>query len=141
MTLNCPLCHGHYSIEALTQDEAARELLRLRPTMLPSLLPYLTLFRSGKRSLAFDKALKLATEVMALDVEPARLEAAMAETVQALRAKEQREPLKNHNYLKKVLKSVGPAEQFPVATRQPAPDAPTSRTAKGISRLENWKQG
>jgi hypothetical protein len=140
--LHCPCCHAQFAIEALTQDEAARELLALRPAMLPSLLPYLTLFRTGKRSLAFDTALKLAKEAMVLDSDLARLEAAMAATVDSLRAKReegQGKPLKNHNYLKKVLADTpgggGRAvEQYHSAT-------PPSKTAKGITRLESWKKG
>ncbi|CAK0772489.1 conserved hypothetical protein [Gammaproteobacteria bacterium] len=137
MMLTCPCCHASYSLEALTQDEAARELLALRPAMLPSLLPYLTLFRSGKRSLAFDKALALTKETAALCPDPVRLEKALAATVENLRAKReegQHKPLKNHNYLKKVI------EDTPADAVQTTVTATSghSRRASAIRILTEW---
>lgn len=108
MNLHCPICHAQFTIEALTQDAAARELLALRAAMMPSLLSYLGLFRSATRALAFDRALKLTHEVLSLDTDPARLEAALAETVESMRQKREQgqvKPLKNHNYLKRVLEN------------------------------------
>lgn len=150
MIYHCPLCHGAFSIEALTQDEAARELLAMRAAMLPSMLPYLTLFRSEKRALAFDRALKLAHEVMSLGAEPARLEAALAETVEAMRQKRDagdKRPLKNHNYLKRVLEGQ-PSSRFEVQGSRlnpggenriaPLADPLPSRRALALSALEAW---
>jgi len=145
MNLHCPICHAQFPIEALTQDEAARELLGMRASMLPSLLPYLTLFRSPKRALAFDRALKLAKEVMALDAEPARLETALAETVESMRQKReagQLKPLKNHNYLKRVLENT----TTPALTGSPSlsrrgpggGDEPVSKRAAAVWALEAW---
>lgn len=148
MILHCPLCHGQFSIEALIQDQAGRDLLMLIARaghMGPALLSYLTLFRSQKRALAFDRALRLAREVMEIPAAPEHLAAAMAETVEALRGRGGK-PLKNHNYLKRVLESQPPGA-VPAATPAaippagPAPEtAPAiSKTARAIGRLEGWK--
>jgi hypothetical protein len=146
MILHCPCCHAQFSIEALTQDEAARELLGMRGAMPPSLLSYLTLFRSEKRALSFDRALKLAKEALQLTGNLAQLEAAMAQTVESMRAKREQgeaKPLKNHNYLKRVLEST-PAETIPAPrfngeisiTAAPA----RSKTASAIGALEDYKR-
>ena len=153
MNLHCPICHAQFSVEALTQDEAARELLAMRATMLPSLLPYLSLFRSPKRALAFDRALKLAKEVMAIDADnPARLETALAETVESMRQKReggQARPLKNHNYLKRVLENVGTRDmglgardvtgpQPPAPSPGSSPLSPLSKRASALVSLSEW---
>jgi hypothetical protein len=138
MNLHCPICHAQFSVEALTQDEAARELLAMRATMLPSLLPYLSLFRSPKRALAFDRALKLAKEVMALDDEPSRLETALAETVESMRQKReggQARPLKNHNYLKRVLENIG-TRDMGLGARDVT--SPLSKRAAALVSLSEW---
>ena len=144
MILHCPCCHAQFSIEMLTQDAAARELLGMRGAMPPNLLPYLTLFRSEKRSLSFDRALKLAKEALQL-ADPAQLDAAMAETVESMRAKREQgqgKPLKNHNYLKRVLEST-PAGPLPpsVQPEQVPRPAERSKTASAIGMLESYKRG
>lgn len=146
MILHCPLCHGQFSIEALIQDQAGRDLLVLMAqngTLGPQLLQYLTLFRSEKRALAFDRALRLAREVLEIPAAPEQLAAAMAETVEALRGRGGK-PLKNHNYLKRVLESQPPAPaavQAATPAAVPAPEAAPaiSKTARAIGRLEGWK--
>lgn len=144
MILHCPLCHGQFSIEALIQDQAGRDLLVLMAqngTLGPQLLQYLTLFRSEKRALAFDRALRLAREVLGIPAAPEHLAAAMAETVEALRGRGGK-PLKNHNYLKRVLESQPPAAvQAATPAAVPAPEAAPaiSKTARAIGRLEGWK--
>jgi hypothetical protein len=148
MKLHCPYCHAQFSIDALTQDEAARELLAMRAVMLPSLLPYLTLFRAPKRALAFDRAVKLAKEVMALShIDPVRLEMALANTVEALRLKRDGgsiKPLKDHKYLQAVLESTrtedrGTRYEGGLETQERT--APTSKTARAIGRLQSRKSG
>lgn len=144
MILHCPLCHGQFSIEALIQDQAGRDLLVLIAKaghLGPPLLAYLTLFRSQKRALAFDRALRLAREVLDIPAAPEQLAAAMAETVEALRGRGGK-PLKNHNYLKRVLESQPPAAvQAATPAAVPAPEAAPaiSKTARAIGRLEGWK--
>ncbi|MDD2319155.1 MAG: hypothetical protein PHO83_03795 [Geobacteraceae bacterium] len=148
MNLHCPCCHSTFTIEALTQDEAARELLAMRTIMLPSLLPYLTLFRSAKRALAFDRALKLAKEVMALDNEPARLEAALANAVESLRQKRDNglvKPLKDHRYLKAVLdntriEDAGTRSEDNLSSCVQAPKQ-RSKRADALAALNAWAEG
>lgn len=103
----CPVCHSQISLEAVCQDEAGRELLGVLAN-LPgeasrALVQYLGLFRPEKRDLSNDRALRLAREALALCADSLRLSAAMSETVEAIRAKSGAVPMKNHNYLRRVL--------------------------------------
>lgn len=144
MILHCPCCHSRFSIDALAQDESARELLALRPS--PVTLAYLGLFRTEARALPFDKALRLVKEIRDLGA-PDQLEAAMADTVDALRGRGGK-PLKNHNYLKRVLESQAPA------TWETVPGTPidsadllltvpgrASKGSQAIAALMGWGQG
>lgn len=106
----CPICHSQISLEAVCQDEAGRELLGVLAN-LPgeasrALVQYLGLFRPEKRDLSNDRALRLAREVMGLSSDYLRLSAAMSETVEAIRAKSGAVPMRNHNYLKRVLEGM-----------------------------------
>jgi hypothetical protein len=144
MQLICPCCHARYPLDAANQDEAARELLALRGTLPPRcwnpLIGYLGLFRSETRALAWDRALKLAREVMALNADPDRLENALAETVEALRLKGGA-PLKNHNYLKRVLENIqgaaAPLAQREVST-QGNQATPGGKRMAALSALAIW---
>jgi|GEM_PF-373016 len=114
MNLTCPCCHAAFSVETVVQDEAARELLALRGEIggaWPQMIAYLGCFRSAKRALAWDRALRLAREVLALAEGGATppLQQALAETVEAMRVKRLAgdvRPLKNHNYLRRVLEGI-----------------------------------
>jgi hypothetical protein len=150
MTLRCPYCHAHATPEAFTEDAAARELLGLiaqRRTTPPSLMAYLTLFRTGKRDLTYVRSLTLAHEAMELTADMAQLEHALAETVEALRQKRdegQGKPLKGHNYLKRVLESTPAAVATTALTTSESDStrpAARSKTASAIGRLETWKRG
>ena len=99
------------------QDEAGRELLALLSELDmqigAALVSYLGLFRSARRDLANDRALCLAMQTLSLinqaddpDQGAERLTVAMQETVQALRDKQTRRPLKNHHYLMRVLENI-----------------------------------
>lgn len=106
----CPVCHSQISLEAVCQDEAGRELLGILAN-LPgeasrALVQYLGLFRPEKRDLSNDRALRLAREALALCADSLRLSAAMSETVEAIRAKSGAAPMKNHNYLRRVLEGM-----------------------------------
>lgn len=147
MNLTCPCCHATTSLEALTQDEAARELLALRGQLpaatWPQLVAYLGLFRSSKRALAWGRALRLAQEVVDLQADPAALASALFETVEAMRAKREAgdvRPLKNHNYLKRVLETalvtgaiapIGNAAAGPVPAKQ-------GKRMQAIEALNRW---
>ena len=143
MILHCPCCHAQYSIEMLTQDAAARELLGMRGAMPPNLLAYLTLFRSETRALSFDRALKLAKEALQLTTNTAQLDAAMAETVESMRAKKDQglaKQLKNHNYLKRVLENTPPEGGVLVTSRQKTASG-TSKRAQSFDALTTWAGG
>lgn len=150
MIFHCPLCHGAFSIEALIQDQAGRDLLVLVAKVgpiAPALLGYLSLFRSEKRALAFDRAHRLAQETMELAASPEQLATALAETVEALRAKReqgQAKPLKNHNYLKRVIESTPGSTALTDRALSGAEGnsaITSSKTARAIGRLEKWKKG
>lgn len=109
----CPSCHSRISLEHVVQDQCASELLGalidLPAGMGRSLVLYLGLFRSSKRDLSNDRALKLTSEVLALSSDKPRLATAMIDTVQSMRVKQEEgsfKPLTNHNYLKRVLETV-----------------------------------
>lgn len=140
------------------QDEAGRELMalvaKLDTQTGAALVSYLGLFRSASRDLANERALRLARETLALVAMPdtARLALALSETVEALRGKQPRQPLKNHNYLHKVLESVQARAEPPRAferlsrgeetaeTGQGAV-APRSKAGQACMTLEHLKQG
>lgn len=132
MNLTCPICHATLSLEAIAQDDAARELIVLigkQPEAVrPHLLAYLGLFRSAKRSLSWSRSVKLLNEVLELGITPPALAVALTETVETMRQKREMgdvRPLKNHNYLKRVLESVG-------TTPETALQIPSTRT--GLNR-------
>jgi hypothetical protein len=135
MNITCPTCHATHSLEAITQDEAARELIvligELPPAVRPHMYPYLGLFRSKTRALAWSRAVKLAREVLEIGAEPVALGVALAETVESMRAKRDAgdvRPLTKHNYLKRVLESTlaTPESRLQVSTGE----APSRRGRK-----------
>lgn len=144
MNLTCPCCHARYSLDAILQDEAARDLLALRGSLPPRiwspLISYLGLFRSETRSLAWDKALKLSREIQELGLSSGewdKLENALAETVESLRQRGGK-PLKNHNYLKRVFENTATAGRMPVAVgTSPAPAA-KSKAGQAMIALGEW---
>lgn len=112
MRLRCPVCHAEAALEAWAEDEAARELMGLLAGLDAALgrplVAYLGLFRSRSRALAWDRALRLAREALAL-ADSAVLAEALSETTEAMRMKREAgdiRPLENHNYLKRVIESV-----------------------------------
>lgn len=134
-------------------NDASRELmalmLQLERDLSRSLAAYLGLFRSKTRALAWERALRIAREV--LELGDARLLApALSETVETMRAKQQGEawrPLTNHNYLKRVMETVATR---PVASTgavtvwgektTPAQAPAASKTAQAVARLLTRKQ-
>ncbi|WP_162860580.1 hypothetical protein [Pseudothauera hydrothermalis] len=148
------MCHAETALEAWAEEAAARELFGLLATLPDglsrALVRYLGLFRSAKRALAWDRALRLAREVLALGIEASALEAALAETVEAMLAKREAgdvQPLQNHNYLKRVAESVAARQAgAPVAVEATrareasAVSAKPSATVDGVMRLEALKR-
>lgn len=70
MRLTCPGCGATLSLEILLNDTAARQAvvsaLALPASLGPKLLRYLGLFRPPQRSLTWDRAAKLLTELQAM---------------------------------------------------------------------------
>lgn len=134
----CPVCHSHITLEAIVQDEAGRELMallaNLEGDLSRALVTYLGLFRPEKRDLSNDRALRIAKEVMALTNDSARLSHALAQTVEMLRAKDGL-PLKNHNYLIKVMSSLAPG----LAIAQESPARLMSKTEQALIKVEKIK--
>jgi len=150
MQLRCPTCHAKHPVESFIEDEAAAELLKVafRGGYPRSLLTYLALFRSEKRDLAWSRVLRLAEEVMGLDADAQRLEAALAETVEAIRAKREaggdQKPMKNHNYLKRVLESIPTSTSAAVAGpigSQVVKQGRPSKHLGAIAQLEAHRRG
>jgi hypothetical protein len=143
MQLNrCPVCHHRLSLEAICQDEAARELvgifIGLNTDAGTALVTYLGLFRSEARDLSHDKALRLAKEVLAL-ADLRMVVPALRTTVDNLQGKGGK-PLANHNYLKKVLENYLATGDYLSAPEQdkPRPAPATSKTAKALQALEDF---
>lgn len=151
MILSCPCCHAKYPIEAALDSDAAGELLLLLAQAGPlsrPLVAYLGLFRSKTRALSFDRALRLAGEVLSLGADPARLTVALGETTESLRAKRsagQVKPLSNHNYLKRVLESVADSPEIipqnipsDFTTSNEVPAVAKGKRAQAIEQLAQW---
>ncbi|MGE4545818.1 MAG: hypothetical protein AB7D06_17135 [Pedobacter sp.] len=153
MNLTCPCCHAKYPLEAALDGEAAGELQLILAQAGPlarPLIAYLGLFRSRTRALSFDRAVRLAGEALALTADRQQLAVALAETIEALRAKRdqgQVEPLTGHGYLKKVLKTVGASLAsaqigHPQGVPLQDPDGPPrGKRAQAIASLADWGQG
>lgn len=148
MKLRCPVCHAETALEAWVEDAAARELFGLLTGLTDglsrALVRYLGLFRPAKRALSWDRALRLAREVLALGLDAPVLEAAMTETVEAMWAKRDAgdvRPLENHNYLKRVAESVSARGITPVVQAQARRPVPPSRTAQAIAGFMGVNDG
>ncbi|MEQ1966293.1 hypothetical protein ABLA30_04415 [Xenorhabdus nematophila] len=108
----CPVCHSDFHLDAIFEDNAARQLL-VKMAELPSgcahhLVAYIGLFRRSKTNLSNSRALKLAEEVLAIYPANRVLTHALSETVERIREKRAQgdaKPLSNHNYLKTVYQS------------------------------------
>lgn len=141
MNLTCPCCHAKYSLDAALESEAAGELQVLLAQAGPlarPLIAYLGMFRSKTRALSFDRAVRLAREVLEIPGDQRALGVALAETVESLRAKRDAgdvRPLTKHNYLLRVLESTTalPAGRTEAISRKGA-----SRTLLADQVLEEW---
>ncbi|WIX34936.1 hypothetical protein QO259_09960 [Salinicola sp. JS01] len=135
--IRCPACHTHLTLEQIAEDEALRELMGVladlpREVSRP-LVAYLGLFRGKSRSTAYERQLRLAREALALAADTSLVGAALSETVEAIRAKRdsgENKPLTNHNYLKRVLESLGARAEASSAL----PASTATRPAKGVAR-------
>lgn len=139
MRLNrCPTCHGHVTLDALAQDDAARELLALfaglDAPLGRALIGYLGLFRPSKRDLSHDRALRLAREALALCSDSMRLARALGDTVESIRGKGGA-VLKNHNYLARVLEST-PATCAVLAPEPATRKGPPSKHRAALDAID-----
>lgn len=150
MQLTCPCCYTRFGIEAALQADAGRDLMALLAGMDAALarplFAYLGLFRAAKTQLSWDRALRLAREVLAL-ADGQVLAAALAETVTAMdekRAQGAWKPLGNHNYLKRVIESTtARLEALPAAPNNVSvsePRLPRSNTGRALIGLEAMKR-
>ncbi|MEX0732865.1 MAG: hypothetical protein WED00_05790 [Aquisalimonadaceae bacterium] len=149
MRIRCPCCHAEYSIEQAVEDEAARELMGVladlpREVSRP-LAAYLGLWRSKTRALAWERALRVAREALGLYQDTLALGAALSETVEAMRVKQDPggwRPLTNHNYLKRVVETTAARPSQALApVRGEGRPAPASRTAQALQDIEEWRRG
>lgn len=156
MRIRCPACHAEYSMEQAVEDEAAREMMGVladlpREVSRP-LTAYMGLFRSRTRALAWERALRIAREVVALHGDAIQLGAALSETVESMRTKQDQggwRPLQNHNYLKRVLESVetrprpAPVESASggAPARSVGAEGAPSKTRAAIERLMGGGHG
>jgi len=138
----CPVCHTSIHLDAMVNDEAARELLGILAPIDGAtgrvLMNYIALFRPAKSDLSFSRALVLVNDTLALTTNRDWLRAALEETVNKLRAARvegQHRQLTNHNYLKKVLESISQHSITPVAA--PAANAKPSIEITSYGRPES----
>ncbi len=138
----CPVCHTSIHLDAIVNDEAARELLGILAPIDGAtgrvLMNYIALFRPAKSDLSFSRALVLVNDTLALTTNRDWLRAALEETVTKLRAARiegQHRQLTNHNYLKKVLESISLHAITPVAV--PAANAKPSIEITSYGRPES----
>lgn len=147
MQLSCPRCSERFSMEDAVEDESGRRFMAVLGRcgeLSRELVTYLGLFRPRTQSLRWSRALALAEEVEALSQQhgQAVIAQAIRETVEAMRPKMGAgwKPLKNHNYLARVLESVaGRAGALAVAgplTATQAVDKPRSKTALAMLALQ-----
>lgn len=129
MRMRCPTCYSEFGLEQMLADDAAREVMGLIAGLPKGtsrlLVQYTGLFRPKKQSLSWDRAYKIISEASEL-ASPSTLRVALDQTLEAMRAKQRAGewiPLKNHNYLKQVIKSVPPMPQ-PITATPSKPQQP-----------------
>jgi len=149
MDIRCPCCHVTFAIESAMEDEALREMMGIladlpRDVSRP-LVAYIGLFRGAKRAMAYERQLRLAREALSLATDTGLVGIALSDTVEAIRAKrdsgEDTRPLRNHNYLKRVVESLGARAAAGQAVALPESEAPR-KPAKGVmAALQAMERG
>ncbi|WP_342596336.1 hypothetical protein AAGT95_09565 [Salinicola lusitanus] len=146
--VRCPACHTQFTLEQMVEDESLRELMGIlsdlpRDVSRP-LVAYLGLFRGKSRSTAYERQLRLARETLALASDTSLVGAALSDTVEAIRAKrdsgEDTRPLKNHNYLKRVVESMGARAEARAALPDDGHRRPTKGVARALAALDVGRQ-
>lgn len=151
MQLTCPRCQHQFSAQEACEDEAGRVLMTALASVDAelgrSLIAYLGLFRPRTQRLRWGRARALAQDVLRLidAYDARRVTDALIETVDALHGKrwsgagQTWKPLKNHNYLMRVLEGMAP-QTSSLAESAPAASAKT-KTGQAMSELEAWRRG
>ena len=153
MQTECPACHAIFSLEAAMDNDAAREfynfLAVLQPQIATALVTYLALFRSPTRALSWERALRLAREVAKLSfgINAEVLAKALSDTTESLREKQAQpgwKPLRNHNYLKRVMETTCVSPQTSTHLQnvnQNSTHQPKSQTGMALAALERRIHG
>ena len=136
----CPICHARLQLEALCQDEAARELLALLAGLDGglgrALVSYLGLFRPARGDLPHDRALRLARAALALCPDSMRLAMALAETTETIRGKNDGRAMRNHNYLLRVLEGTPAATAGTAVVAAEARPRPASKHRAALDAID-----
>lgn len=142
MRIKCPSCSADFDLLSALQDASGRELVgllaKLDSSLSIGLVTYLSLFRSPTRALAWDRALRLANEVMALGADRQKLAAGLSKSCDVLREKQHQsswKPLTNHNYLIRVLADL-PAMPAESLIEKPGSHQQPQRTSKMFSTIQ-----
>ena len=139
MDTRCPCCHTTFTLEHAMEDESLREMRAIladlpREVSRP-LVAYIGLFRGKTRAMAYERQLRIMREALALATDTLVVGAALSDTVEAIRTKrdtgEDTRPLRNHNYLKRVVETLGARA---VATRLAPTPTQHKPAAKGMMR-------
>ena len=147
MNLTCPHCNSALSLETLTEDACARELFaliaRCDAAVGGQLPAYLGLFKPRLQGLRWSRALALAQELEQLlsGAPPHVAQAALAQTIEAMREKRQArgwKPLTGHGYLSRVLESQTQRQGQVANYSGNASPQPTSKAGQILSALDNW---
>lgn len=139
METRCPCCHTTFSLEHAMEDESLREMMAIladlpREVSRP-LVAYIGLFRGKTRTMAYERQLRIMREALALATDTLVVGAALSDTVEAIRTKrdtgEDTRPLRNHNYLKRVVETLGARAEATRLAPVPTQNKPAS---KGMMR-------
>lgn len=108
----CPSCHADLNLDTLVQDGSAKSLLavavKLKPNLAINLIGYIALWRPKITDLNNARAVTLINEVLELSSNEPALNAALEQTVIAIKTKRMSgiyKPFKNHSYLCQVLET------------------------------------
>lgn len=146
METRCPCCHTTFTLEHAMEDESLREMMAIlsdlpRDVSRP-LVAYIGLFRGKTRAMAYERQLRIMREALALATDTLVVGAALSDTVEAIRTKrdtgEDTRPLRNHNYLKRVVETLGAravAVQAIAFHEGESAQRPKSKMALGLSKL------
>lgn len=150
MRLTCTACGAHGSLELFSTDPDARRMVelfsRLPADIGPVAVRYLGLFRPLKRGLTWDRAVKIAGEIVAMveagavEVRGRRFPASAATFANAMQQmldhRERLElPMTSHGYLIRIVAGESPREAAREETKQEANRLSSAQARAGLSSL------